>query len=174
VATNIDVWADYAKDRFESAAKRVDEFRNWARQLGAAVAVVIGLELTLVAKVLELKLPASHPRRGLCLVAFLLAAGIHFLLLWWLLFTGYRSRKIRYPESPVLLADYILDRDEQETRRVIGAYYAKAYDRFHDLSKRLGTKVAVATVVFTGSMLLLFGGVLLWVELATPRILSSP
>jgi hypothetical protein len=48
VATNIEVWADYAKDRFESAAKRVDEFRNWARQLSAAVAVVIGLELTLV------------------------------------------------------------------------------------------------------------------------------
>jgi hypothetical protein len=49
VASNIEVWADYSKDRFESSAKRVDEFRNWARQLSAAVAVVIGLELTLVA-----------------------------------------------------------------------------------------------------------------------------
>jgi hypothetical protein len=48
VATNVEVWADYAKDRFESAAKRVDEFRNWARQLGAAIAVVVGLELSLV------------------------------------------------------------------------------------------------------------------------------
>ena len=97
MATNIEVWADYAKDRFESAAKRVDEFRNWARQLSAVVAVVIGLELTLVSKVLELKPPFDPTLRGCCLIAFLVAIGIQLLLIWWLLFVGYVSRTIRWP-----------------------------------------------------------------------------
>jgi hypothetical protein len=126
VGSNIEVWADYSKDRFESAGKRVDEFRNWARQLGAAVAVVVSLELALVGKVLELK-PVPHSTlRVWCLAALLLAVAVQLILLVWLLFIGYRSHDILWPESPVVLADYIFGQDEQETRRVIGAYYAKA------------------------------------------------
>jgi hypothetical protein len=153
VATNIEVWADYAKDRFESAARRVDEFRNWARQLSAVAAVVIGLELTLVGKVLDLE-PAVHSTlRVWSLAALLLAAAVQLGLLVWLLFTGYRSRDILWPESPVVLADYVIGEDETETRRVIGAYYAKAYERFHALSIQLGSRVGIATVIFTVSML---------------------
>lgn len=171
MATNIDVWADYSKDRFDSAAKRVDEFRNWARQLGAAVAVVISLELALVAKVLDLK-PAVHSTlRVWCLAALLLAAAVQLGLLVWLLFTGYRSRDILWPESPVVLADYVIGQDEQETRRVIGAYYAKAYQRFHALSIQLGTRVGIATVIFTISMLFFFLAVVAWVVLASGLIL---
>jgi hypothetical protein len=171
VATNVEVWANYAKDRFESAAKRVDEFRNWARQLSAAVAVVISLELALVGKVLELK-PAVHSTlRVWSLAALLLAAAVQLGLLVWLLFTGYRSRDILWPESPVVLADYVIGEDETETRRVIGAYYAKAYERFHALSIQLGSRVGIATVIFTVSMLLFFLAVVAWVVLASGLIL---
>lgn len=171
MATNVEVWADYAKDRFESAAKRVDEFRNWARQLGAAIAVVVGLELSLVSKVLELEPPFNRTARLVCLAALLLAAAVQLALLVWLLFIGYRSRTIRWPESPLVLADYVLGYDEEETRRVIGAYYAKSYERFHALSISLGTRVGYATLAFTISMLLLFSGVLVWVSLALGLII---
>ena len=171
MASNIEVWADYSKDRFESAAKRVDEFRNWARQLGAAVAVVVSLELALVGKVLELK-PVVHSTLGVwCLTTLLLAAAVQLILLVWLLFIGYRSHDILWPESPVVLADYILGQDEPETRRVIGAYYAKAYTRFHALSIRLGSRVGIATVIFTVSMLFFFLAVVAWVVLASRPIL---
>jgi hypothetical protein len=173
VASNIDIWAGYAKDRFESAAKRVDEFRNWARQLSAAVAVVIGLELTLVGRVLELKPPFDPTLRGRCLIAFLVAVGIQLLLIWWLLFVGYVSRPVRYPESPVVLAGYVLNQDAQETQRMIGAYYAKAYDRFHAVSRRLGTNVGVATIVFAISILLFFAGVLARVRLVFDPPMSA-
>jgi hypothetical protein len=165
LATNIEVWADYAKDRFDSAAKRVDEFRNWARQLSAAVAVVIGLELTLVGKVLALE--SGLTLRLWCLAALLLAAAVQLGLLVWLLFIGYRSRDILWPESPVVLAGYVIGQDEHEVRRVIGAYYAKAYKRFHDLSIQLGSRVGVATIIFTVSMVLLFIAVVEWVVLAS-------
>jgi hypothetical protein len=171
VATNVEVWANYSKDRFESAVKRVDEFRNWARQLSAAVAVVISLELTLVGKILELKPPIDSTLRLWCLSMLLLAAAAQLILLVWLLVTGYRSHEIRWPESPIVLADYVLAQDEEETRRVIGAYYAKAYERFHALSIRVGSRVGIVTVIFTVSMLLLLAAVVAWVALAAGSIL---
>lgn len=168
--TNIEVWAGYAKDRFESAAKRVDEFRNWARQLGAAVAVVVSLEITLVGKVLEPKSAASTLRLW-CLAALLLAVAVQLVLLVRLLSIGYRSSEILGPESPVVLADYIFGQDEMETRRVIGAYYAEAYHRSHGLSIQLGRRVGIATVVFTGSTLIFFLAVVAWAVLASGLIL---
>jgi hypothetical protein len=171
VASNIEVWADYSKDRFESAAKRVVEFRNWARQLGAAVAVVVSLELALVGKVLELKPVVPSTLRVWCLAILLLTAAVQLILLVWLLFIGYRSHDILWPESPVILADYILGQDEPETRRVIGAYYAKGYTRFHAISIRLGSRVGIATVIFTVSTLFFFVAVVVWVVLASRLIL---
>jgi hypothetical protein len=165
LATSIEIWADYARDRFDSAAKRVDEFRNWARQLSAVVAVVIGLELTLVGKVLELKpVPAL---RLWCLATLLSAAAVQLGVLVWQLFLGYRSRDVLWPESPIVLAGYFIGQDEQEARRVIGAHYAKAYGRCHDLGIYVGRRVGIATVIFTFSMLLFFVGVVAWVVLSS-------
>lgn len=174
MATNVEVWGDYAKDRFESAVKRVDEFRNWARQLSAAVAVVVGLELTLVGKVLELPRRANATLLLVCVAMLLLAVVVQLLLLVWLLFIGYRSQTVRWPESPLTLAKYVADRDELETRRLLGAYYAKAYDQLHQLSISVGIRVGHATATFTGSMLLLFLGVAVWIYLAlTPYNLKT-
>ena len=75
--SGVEVWADYAKDRFDFWADRVNELRNRARQLGAAVGVVIGLELTLLARfALE-----AIPTRGRwlflsCLAALFVAFGL--------------------------------------------------------------------------------------------------
>jgi hypothetical protein len=94
-------------------------------------------------------------------------AAVQLGILVWLLFIGYRSHDILWPESPIVLADYIIGQNEQEARRVIGAYYAKAYKRFRDLSIQIGSRVGVATIIFTLSMLLLFTGVVAWVVLAS-------
>jgi hypothetical protein len=166
VASKIETWARYAQDRFEAASKRVDEFRNWARQLGAAVAVVIGLELTLVGRTLDLKPPLDRGLRDGCLVIFLAAVLIQTVLLFKLLKAGYVGQKVLGPESPVTLARYVLTQDDEETQRVIGAYYAKAHDRFHSLSEDLGRSVGMATRIFAWSIVLLLAGVALLVVVA--------
>jgi hypothetical protein len=166
MATNIDVWAGYAKDRFDSTSKRVDEFRNWARQLGSAIAVVIGLELALLGRVLDHEPPFDRGLRGGCLIAFLSAIVIQTALLFGLLRTGYVGQTVVGPESPVILARYVLTQRDQETQRMIGAYYARAHDRFHALSETLGRRVGIATRIFAWSIVLLLAGVALLVAVA--------
>src|SRR5438445_12383013 len=55
-----------------------------------------------------------------------------------LLVVGYKSQPVVGPESPSVVANYVAERDEAEAYRLTGAYYAKAYDRFHELSEQLG------------------------------------
>jgi hypothetical protein len=168
--TSIEIWAGYAKDRFESASKRVDEFRNWARQLGAAIGVVIGLELTLLGRMFDLRFPIDRGLRDRCLLALLGALAIQSGLLFKLLRTGYVHRTIVGPESPVVLSRHVLAENDQETQRMIGAYYAKAHEQFHTLSETLGRSVGVATRIFAWSIVLFLAGVGLLVAVAARRL----
>lgn len=104
--TSVEIWSDYAKDRFESAAKRVDEFRNWARQLGTAVAVLIGLEFTLLGA-LDPATPVRLGLRNAFLMVFMVAVVIQVFVLFGLLRTGYVGRTLLGPESPVTLWPYV-------------------------------------------------------------------
>ena len=160
------VWASYARDRFDSASKRVDEFRNWARQLGGAVAVVIGFELTLVGRVLDLKPPFDESLRIWTLVLFLVTIVAQVLLLFWALRTGYSGHTVVGPESPSKLAEFIVDADEAGAEQLTGAYYAKAYDAFHDLSEELGKSVGLANRFFAVTVGILVVGIALVVKLA--------
>lgn len=159
MTTNIEAWADYARDRFEAVSRRVDEFRDWARQLGTAIAVVIGLEFSLVGWSLDIATTSDRGLRNGCLIAAAAALAIQTGLLFKLLRIGYISRDIIGPESPAVLARYVLIQDEKETRRVIGAYYAKAHDRFHRLSETLGRSLGSATRTFAWSIALFLVGI---------------
>ena len=160
------VWASYSKDRFDSASKRVDEFRNWARQLGGAIAVVVGFELTLVGRVLDLKPPFDASVRIWTLVLFLLMIAAQVLLLFRVLRTGYSGHTVVGPESPSKLAEFIVDADEAGAEQLTGAYYAKAYDAFHNLSEELGKSVGQANRFFAVTVGILVVGIALVVKLA--------
>ncbi len=160
------VWATYAKDRFDTASKRVDEFRNWARQLGGAVAVVIGFELALVGRVLDMKPPFDASLRTWTLVLFLLTIAAQVLLLFWTLRVGYTGQTVLGPESPSKLAEFIVNVDEAGAQQLTGAYYAKAYDTFHALSEELGRAVGRATQLFASTAGFLVVGIALVVKLA--------
>lgn len=173
--TNVEIWSDYAKDRFESAAKRVDEFRNWARQLGTAVAVLIGLEFTLLGRALDPAAPFSARLRDAFLMVFVVAVVIQVFVLFGLLRTGYVGRTILGPESPVTLWRYLEGKNSDETRWMLGAYYANAHDQFHALSQELGRKVGVATRFLAASIVLFFLAVLLLVcAFIIPSAMSEP
>lgn len=145
----IKAWADYAKSRFATADGRIAEYRAWARQLIAAIGVVIGLEVAVVARLaLDTTLPLASVLRGLSLVLLLIPLAVQFLTIRHLLHVGYRGEGLLGPEAPTKLADYLVDRDETEAHRVIGAYYAKSFDHFHDLAERLGARVGSATATF--------------------------
>lgn len=178
----IEIWGDYAKDRFDSIAKRIDELRNWARQLTAAIAVVIGIELTLAGKVLDLKPPFDVLLRNGCLLLFLSAVILQSILLFWVLHIAYVGRTILGPERPSILADYVLGRGPDEVRQVLGAYYASAYDNFFTFSEELGKKVSGATRAFAWSIVLPVAGFALFVLLAwspeptryNPSLMAEP
>src|SRR2546426_12842084 len=109
------VWAEYAKERFKAADTLIGEYRSWARQLVAAIGVVIGLEVTLL---LRLALDGGSPLhaswRVLCLVVFFGMLGLQFWTLHRLLVVGYKSQPVVGPESPSVLANYVAERDEAE------------------------------------------------------------
>jgi hypothetical protein len=129
-------------------------------KLVAAVGVVIGLEVTIVVRLaLEERLPLAATWRGACLFVFVGVLAVQVWLLWRLLLIAYRGELVVGPESPTVLADYIAQRDEIEAHRVTGAYYAKAHDRFHEQSERLGADLAKATRWFQVTLLALFVGV---------------
>jgi hypothetical protein len=142
-------WTEYAKDRFAAAEARIAEYRSWARQLIAAIGVVIGLEVTIVARLaLDAKLPLASALRVCSLTLLLVPLAVQFFALRRLLHVGYRGEHLLGPEAPTKLADYLAEKDEAEAQRVIGAYYAKAFDHFHALAERLGKEVAAATARF--------------------------
>ena len=156
------VWAEYAKERFKAADTLIGEYRSWARQLVAAIGVVIGLEVTLLVRLaLDGGSPLHASWRVLCLVVFFGMLGLQFWTLHRLLVVGYKSQPVVGPESPSVLANYVAERDEAEAYRLTGAYYAKACDRFHELSELLGERVARATVTFQWTLVALLLGVAL-------------
>jgi hypothetical protein len=145
----VKAWADYAKARFASADTRITEYRGWARQLIAAIGVVIGLEVTIVARLaLDTTLTLARELRGISLALLLVPLAVQVLILRRLLHVGYRGEHLLGPEAPTKLADYLAEKDEVETQRVIGAYYAKSFDHFHTLAERLGKQVGAATTCF--------------------------
>lgn len=155
-----EIWAAYARDRFESIAGRVDEVRNRARQLIAVVGVLIGLEVNLVARAF-LDDGVELGYLDLWSLLFLVVAlAMQTWLVFHLVGIGFRGRSIREPERPSVLVHYLAGQDAAEARRVIGAYYAKSHDEFFELSEMLGGKVGTSTVTLARSLLLFLLGVL--------------
>ena len=169
------VWAEYAKERFKSVDARIGEYRATARQLVAAVGVVIGLEVTIVVRLaLDERLPLDAMWRGLCLLVFVGVLTVQVWLLRRLLLIGYRGELVVGPESPSVLIGYLAEGDEAEAHRMTGAYYAKAHDRFHELSERLGENVAKASQILQRTLLaLLVGVVLLAASALWPHVTSG-
>ena len=145
----LEVWAAYARERFKWVDARITDYRSWARQLAAAIAVVIGLGMTLVARLALDERPTLDPswRTG-CLVVFFAILAVQVWTLRRALLVGYQTEAVVEPERPSLIVDYVAAHDEVEAHRVTGAQYANAYDRFRTVSDRLGENVASATRVF--------------------------
>lgn len=170
----IGIWSDYAKDRFDFASKRVDEFRNWARQLAGVVGVVIGFELTLIGRILDLRAPVSGGLRALTLTIFLGTVLAQVLLLFRILRIGYSGHQLVGPESPTVLAKFVAEKDEATTKQFVGAYYAHAYDKFRVVGEELGVDVGKATRVFTMTLIALLTGLGLLVWLSISAYNQSP
>jgi hypothetical protein len=150
------VWAEYAKDRYEAAEKRLSDFRGWARQLGAAIAVVIGLEAALLSQLS--KAEDSTPR--LCLLASLVLLGIaiaHQLVLFGRgIGKGYVGQGTLGPESAVLFTEHLPGKSEDEIQRIFGAYFAKSAESVHSVAEGVANEVGVLARNFQRSLWLLF------------------
>jgi hypothetical protein len=149
------VWAQYAKDRYDAAEKRLADFRHWARQLAGAVAVVVGLEAALMSQMLKLG-EASAFGLAACLALLLLSVAYQLVILSRAVHKGYVGQEALGPESPLVLADHVSA--EASTRRMIGAYYAQVSENVHTMAESVAKDVAVLARRFVSSLWLLFAG----------------
>lgn len=174
------LWAEYALARFASAEDRIKEFRNTARQLGAAVAVIIGLELTLIAKILDAKPGASDVWPVLALGALFSAVAIQTALLFQIFSLGYATRELMGPEGPKQMRFLLAGKDERYAREVIARYYANACDGaekeggLYALAESLGKRLRGLSRSAAWSVTLLVVGVFIWAGsiLLTPHSAS--
>lgn len=155
----IKAWSEYAKDRFDAEADRIVEFRNWSRQLTAAIGLVVAFEVNAVVQIV-LKGDSEHglawAARVVAIAAFAVAAWRQARALNDALRVGYRGDPLTGPESPAKLGEFILGKDEWETARLIGAYYANAFTEFYELAETLGKQVGTASLEFRRSLRPLF------------------
>lgn len=163
----VKLWGSYAKDRFDWASDRIDELRNWSRQLSAAIAVVIGFELGAVAKVLDLNPVANTSLRIASLIFLSVAVLWQVILLQRALWTGYiADSDVLGPERPSVLANFVLGKRPEETQQMIAAYYANAFDSFSPVHGDLNLRVARSTRAFVRSFWLALVGFVVFVVLA--------
>jgi hypothetical protein len=157
-AQAVAVWAQYSKERYDAAERRIADFRGWARQLAAAIAVVVGLEAALLGQLS--KVGESSPLAlAVCLVVLLGAVARQIVLLGRAVRSGYVGRGQLGPERPVVVAEHVTT--ELETRRITGAYYAKGADNSHELAENLVGEVAGVARSFAATLWLVFAAMVL-------------
>ncbi len=159
----IKAWSLYAKERFDSEEARIVDFRNWGRQLAAAVAVVIAFEVNAMTQVVINGAGIERLVRAGVLVLFGFALWRQARALTRSLRIGYLGQTLTGPESPAKLGEFILGKEEWEAQRLIGAYYAKAFEQFYELAQDLSSQVAAASKEFRKSLRPLLGALLLLV-----------
>jgi hypothetical protein len=161
------VWAQYAKERCDAHEKRLADQRSWARQLAAGMGVVVGVEAAFMAQLLKLGEAGDSRSAWILSLLFLLGViGYQLLILARAVRVGYVGQELLGAESPVVLADHLVDKDEAWTRRTIGAYYAKGADNVHAVAEAVAKDVAVVARRFHLSLALLFTVMLLTSGLA--------
>jgi len=157
-AQAIAVWAQYSKERYDAAERRIADFRGWARQLAAAIAVVVGLEAALLGQLG--KVGESSPLAlAACLVVLLGAVARQIVLLGRAVRSGYVGRGLLGPERPAVVAEHVTT--ELETRRITGAYYAMGADNLHQLAESLVGEVGRVARSFVATLWLVYAAMVL-------------
>lgn len=163
----IEVWAGYAKERYDAHEKRLADLRNWARQLAAGMGVVVGLESALMAQALKPGEGIAPGRLWISCLLFLLAVvAYQLVILARAVRLGYVGQELLAAESPVVLARHVEGKDELWTRQTIGAYYAKGADNVHAVAEAVAKDVGVLARRFQLSLGLLFAVMVLTSGLA--------
>lgn len=165
-ASVIPVWGQYSKERYDAEEKRLADLRNWARQLATGVGAVIGLGVVVLGYLLKV-FEAHGPNWALCCVLVLLlgSLGYQVFLLCRVVGKGYIGEPVLGPESPVVLADH-LSCKEEELRRLIAAYYAKAAANVHGAAEGVAAGVRELAEDFARSLKLMFLGLALTAVMA--------
>lgn len=148
------IWAEYAKDRYDAAERRLADFRGWARQLAGVVGVIVGLEAALLGQVIKLEVDARL--LGGCLALLLVTVAWQLVIMGRAVAVGYVGKELLAPESPAVLADHLGGKDDAAALRMVAAYYAKGSDNVHALAEELSREMKGIVRDFKWSLWLLF------------------
>jgi len=154
-----ELWIEYSKERFLAAEAQIREFRSWARQLGAAITVLIGLEMTIVAKVLFDLPHGLEGWRAAGVLLLLIAILLQLVMLSYNILTGYSGELVMGPESPTTLRFLLPDMPQPAAAEVFGRYYANGCDNSEKLQEKLGVRVHRQAIQLIVSFLLFLAGI---------------
>jgi hypothetical protein len=145
-------WAEYAKDRYESARSGIIEFRGWARQLLAALAVVIGLEVNFLVRLLDVATSWMFAPIGWLFVTIV----YQMLVARRIIPLGYGSVwGAEVPVAPQQMAHRLRGgRNTAPSRQLIGDQYAQAYLARRTVSKEISAALVAETHRVVRSLLL--------------------
>jgi hypothetical protein len=144
-------WATYGKERFDALDTQLRDFRAWARQLITAIGLIVGLELTLVAKIVFDVKPTVPLLWWVCLASLLGTTGFQTRILVHVLDVGYVGKTLPSPGKP---ADFWpeITNGEDAIVKEIGIHYATAYNTLRGLSNDVAKQLAAQTRFFAYSL----------------------
>jgi len=167
-----------AKARFETAEKRFDEFRNRARLLSTAITFVVGIELTLVGRVIELR-PKANAWLDPALWLFLASIALFVVTVVWqlrllngLIEKGYGTEKKYGLPNPRAVMGDTTRMDERAFYQGIGNSYANAAAEWEKANGELGPQIASRARDFARSMMGMSLVVLLLIVIVVLRLLG--
>ena len=152
------LWAEYSKDRYLAAEEQIKEYRTWGRQLGTAVGVLIGLEMTVVVKGVFDPPDNFTVWHALGLASILLAAVVQVMMLSGVILTGYVGQPIEGPGSPLKLRLKLPAligsgvEGKRQAEDIIGRFYANAYVSHYKLNQQLALKLKKQARWLIGSL----------------------
>jgi hypothetical protein len=144
-------WAAYGRERFDALDAQLREFRAWARQLITAIGLIVGLELTLVAKIAFDVRPTVSLLWWVSLAGFLGTTIYQVRILFNVLDIGYVSKELPSPGKPSALWSEIAN-GEDAIIQEIGVHYANSYDTLRTLSNDLADRLSAQTRRFGYSL----------------------
>ena len=136
----LQAWVSYSKDRLDALDAQLRDFRASARQLITVIGLIVGLELTLGAKILFDIKPIVGLLWAACVLGLMGTVIFQLRILFKLLLVGFGREPVPSPGSPEDFWSHITN-DEHAIVREIGIHYATSYNALRNLSDKVATEL---------------------------------
>ncbi len=147
-----EIWLNNVQEKYADGVKRMDGYRNLARQILGWIGVIVALEINLFSKLTESLKGVSAAMDFAATGAFGDSMFIQMICFTLAAALGYSTFGPKIPEEPALLLKRIQGILSPEARERVAVYHTRAYDIYSKESKLFSWKFNVVTILFVVSL----------------------